>query len=118
METNSTGEQPKKNGAAANAGGAFRLAQGDWPAQAADAIVETVDKVRNRTTTPILKLARAIVFGVFIATMVILMAVIIVVGGIHFLDEVLPFGVWLPYLVLGTVFCVLGFWIFSKRHGQ
>lgn len=117
MDSNSTGEKPT-SGATAKAGGAFRVSQGDWPAQAADVIVETVGKVRDRTTTPILKIARAIVFGVFIGTMVILIATIVVVGGVHFLDEVLPFGVWLPYLVLGTIFCVLGFWIFSKRHSQ
>ena len=46
-------------------GSASSLIGGDWPAQAADAIVNAVETVRDRTTTPIMKVARGLVFGVF-----------------------------------------------------
>jgi len=92
------------------------LAGGDWPAQAADAIVDTVGKIRDRTTVPIMRLARATVFGVFIGTFVIVLCTLVVIGLIRLLDEVLPSGVWLPYLLLGVVVTGLGWMLFRKRN--
>ena len=92
------------------------LSGGDWPAQAADAIVDTVDKIRDRTTVPIMRLARAAVFGVFIVTFVVVLCTLLVIGLIRLLDEVLPSGVWLPYLLLGIVVTGLGWMLFRKRN--
>lgn len=92
------------------------LAGGDWPAQAADAIVTTVDRVRDRTTTPIMKVARATVYGVFIGTFVIVLCVLLIIGLVRLLDLVLPGGVWLPYLILGTLVTGLGWLLFRKRN--
>ena len=92
------------------------LAGGDWPAQAADAIVGTVDKVRDRTTVPIMRLARATVFGIFIGTFVVVLCTLLIIGLIRLLDEVLPSGVWLPYLLLGVVVTGLGWMLFRKRN--
>ena len=60
---------------------------GDWPAQAADAIVNAVETVRDRTTTPIMKIARGLVFGVFAGTIIIVIAVLAIIGAIRLLDE-------------------------------
>lgn len=92
------------------------LSGGDWPAQAADAIVDTVAKVRDRTTVPIMRLARATVFGVFIGTFVVVLCTLLIIGLIRLLDEVLPSGVWLPYLLLGVVVTGLGWLLFRKRN--
>ena len=91
------------------------LSGGDWPAQAADAIVDTVGRIRDRTTVPIMRLARAAVFGVFIGTFVIVLCTLLVIGVIRLLDEILPSGVWLPYLLLGVVVTGLGWLLFRKR---
>jgi len=91
------------------------LSGGDWPAQAADAIVDVVDRVRDRTTVPIMRLARATVFGVFIGTFVIVLCALLVIGLIRLLDEILPSGVWLPYLLLGALVTGLGWMLFRKR---
>ena len=89
---------------------------GDWPAQAADVIVTTVDRVRDRTTIPIMKLARAAVFGVFIGTFVIVLCALLLVGLVRFLDLVIPGGVWIPYLILGLVLTGAGWLLFRKRN--
>lgn len=94
------------------------LSGGDWPAQAADAIVTTVEKVRDRTTVPIMKLARATVFGVFITTFVIVLCTLLIIGLVRLLDEILPSGVWLPYLILGVVVTGLGWLLFRKRNAS
>lgn len=91
------------------------LSGGDWPAQAADAIVDTVGRIRDRTTVPIMRLARATVFGVFIGTFVIVLCALLIIGLIRLLDEILPSGVWLPYLLLGAVVTGLGWLLFRKR---
>jgi len=97
-------------------GTASSLIGGDWPAQAADAIVNAVETVRDRTTTPIMKIARGLVFGVFAGTIIVAIAVLAIVGAIRLLDEALPSGVWLPYLILGVLFTVVGALLFRRRN--
>jgi hypothetical protein len=41
---------------------------------------------------------------------------LIVIAAIRLLDEVLPSGVWLAYLVLGVVFVIAGALVFRKRN--
>ena len=97
-------------------GSASSLIGGDWPAQAADAIVNAVETVRDRTTTPIMKVARGLVFGVFAGTIIIAIAVLAIIGVVRLLDEALPSGVWLPYLLLGVLFTVVGALLFRRRN--
>lgn len=97
-------------------GAASSMIGGDWPAQAADAIVNAVETVRDRTTTPIMKIARGLVFGVFAGTITLTIAVLAIIGLIRLLDEALPSGVWLPYLILGVVFTVAGALLFRRRN--
>jgi hypothetical protein len=97
-------------------GAASSLIGGDWPAQAADAIVNAVETVRDRTTTPIMKIARGLVFGVFAGTIIVVIVILAIIGAIRLLDEVLPSGVWLPYLILGVLFTVVGALLFRRRN--
>lgn len=95
---------------------AASLTGGDWPAQAADAIVNAVETVRDRTTTPIMKIARGLVFGIFAGTIIVTVVVLAIIGFVRLLDEVLPSGVWLPYLILGVVFTAVGALLFRRRN--
>ena len=90
--------------------------EGDWPAKAADAIVNVVGSVRDRTTGPITTIARGIVFGLFAAVLGTAVVVLVIIAAIRLLDEALPSGVWLAYLVLGIVFLVAGALVFRKRN--
>ncbi len=88
----------------------------DWPAAATDAIVNAVDAVRDRTTGPIMIAARALVFGLFAVSLAVTVITMLVIAAIHFLDEVLPFSIWLPYLVLGVLLLVSGALVFQRRN--
>lgn len=111
--TESTASTPPRS--IPTVGAASSLIGGDWPAQAADAIVNAVETVRDRTTTPIMKIARGLVFGVFAGTIIIVIAALAIIGAVRLLDEALPSGVWLPYLILGVLFTVVGALLFRRR---
>ena len=89
---------------------------GDWPSQAADTIVNVVETVRDRTTGPLIVVARALVFGVFIGTIGSAVVVLAIIGTIRLLDRILPSSVWLPYLVLGIIFVAVGAVVFRRRN--
>jgi vacuolar-type H+-ATPase subunit I/STV1 len=91
-------------------------ATGDWPAQATDFIVNTVDAVRDRTTGTILTIARVTVFGLLAVVLGLVVAVLTIVMLVRFLDVVLPSSVWLPYLIVGLVSLVGGLFVFRRRH--
>jgi len=89
--------------------------EGDWPARAADAIVNVVGAVRDNTTGRVTTIARAVVFGFFAVVLGLAVAVMLIIAAIRLLDEALPSGVWLAYLVLGVVMVVAGALVFRKR---
>lgn len=86
----------------------------DWPAQAADAIVDQVQKIRDRTTGPALKAARYAVFAAFAVLLGTVALVIFVIGAVRALDVYLPDAVfgethtWAAHTILGAVFALLG----------
>ena len=91
---------------------------GDWPAQVTDSIVGLVDKVRDRTTVPLETIARGIVYGTIAATVGLVALILATIAGIRMLEVYLPVGgVWLPYLIVGGLFTVLGaFLLFVKTR--
>ena len=91
-------------------------ASGDWPAQATDFVVNTVDSVRDRTTGTILTIARVTVFGLLAVVLGLVVAVLAIVLLVRFLDAILPSSVWLPYLILGLASLIGGLLVFRRRH--
>lgn len=91
------------------------LTEGDWPDRAADAVVDLVGQVRAKTTGPVLSIARALVYGVGVAILALVVCVLFVIFAIRLLDELLPSGVWLPYLIVGALFLGAGGWVFQQR---
>jgi uncharacterized BrkB/YihY/UPF0761 family membrane protein len=96
----------------------------DWPSQAADAIERAVGSVRDKTTGPLLKLAKGVVYGTFAALVGVTALVIAVIGAIHALDNYLPdsvFGerhMWAVHLIVGLVFVVSGGILWSRRRAS
>jgi hypothetical protein len=88
---------------------------GDWPAQAADAVVDLVGTVRDKTVAPLLKVARAVVYGVLIAVVGTMALVLSVIFAIRIIDVYLPGDVWSAYLLLGSIFTLAGFVMWSRR---
>lgn len=95
--------------------------ESDWPAQATDAIVKLVDEVKAKTTGPAITVARGLVFGIIVGVLGFVVAVLLVVFLIRFTTDLLELawdgaGVWLTYLIYGTLFTVVGAIVFGKRH--
>jgi hypothetical protein len=94
-----------------------QILSGNWPTQAADAVVKTVDTVRDKTTGPVQTGARGLVYGILASVAGTMVAVLVIIGLVRLLDAVQPFGnIWLPYLELGLVFSVVGYLIFRRRR--
>jgi len=89
---------------------------GDWPAAAADAIVDTVGKVRDATTTHVLTAVRGVVYGLAIVILGITALVLLVVMLVRLVDIWLPGDVWAAYLPLGVTFTTLGLVAWSRRR--
>jgi hypothetical protein len=91
------------------------ILEGDWPAQAATSIEQLVTTVRDRTTVPILTAARAIVYALVGGTLIMASLLMLVVCLIRLLDNYLPGEVWVAYLVLGSVFVLIGLILWTQR---
>ncbi len=89
---------------------------GDWPAQAADLIVNTVGAVRDRTTGTILTVARVAVFGLLAVVLGVVVIVLTIIALIRLLDVILPSSVWLPYLIVGVASLIGGLLVFRRRN--
>lgn len=86
----------------------------DWPDQAADAVVNTVDKVRNVTTGPVVNISRMLaylIFGVFPLVIALVLGVIAAVRGL----EVATDRAWAAQGIIGLVFVSLGAFAWSRR---
>lgn len=86
----------------------------DWTVQVADTIESVVGSVRDKTAVPLETVARALVYGILIATMGATAVVLLTITGIRLLDYVLP--IWGAYAVLGGLFTLLGLFLWRKRR--
>lgn len=86
----------------------------NWPEQAADAVVNAVDKVRDATTGPVINVSRLfayLIFGVFPMIIVLVLGIIAAVRGL----EVATGRVWAAHGILGLLFVSLGAFAWSRR---
>lgn len=87
----------------------------DWTVQVTDLVVDTVDKVRERTTGPILEISRSSVHAVVALIVLLPVFVMAVVGVIRLLNWAVPGDVWIIYAGLGTILSLLGVLLWSRR---
>jgi len=95
----------------------------DWSAKATETVVQSVGKVRERTTGKALEISRVVVYGVAIAFIAVLFLLLLLV----FLVRVMNLGidaipgierdraVWITYLALGAIFSLGGALLWRKR---
>jgi hypothetical protein len=95
------------------------LASAQWPARLADLVEEVVGAVHDRAVRPLLVAARAVVFGVLVAAMALVLAVVCSIAVVRLLD-VYAFGhrVWASDLVVGGVLTVAGLGAWSLRRAR
>ena len=98
------------------------LTDPNWATEFTQTIVESIDKVRNRTTKPIVMIARGLVFGLLIAFLGVMALVLLLVGLSRGLINLLewPFdhdsAVWISHLILGSLLVLLGAILMIKRQ--
>ena len=87
----------------------------DWTDQVTDLIVDSVDKVRARTTGPILEGAKGAVYA--IVALVILLPILALgtIGLVRLLNWAIPGDVWIVYALLGIICLIVGVVFWSKR---
>jgi hypothetical protein len=86
---------------------------GDWTDQVTDLIVDTVDKVRTRTTGPILEVSKGMVYAVVALILALPIVVLLLVGLVRVFTIFLP--AWATYLLFGIIFVLVGVVLWSKR---
>jgi hypothetical protein len=91
----------------------------DWPAQATDTIVKVVGQVRDKTTGPIIVIARGVVYGTLaaiLATIALVVTCILLVRALSIpVDEwVGTDKIWVVYLGLGVIFTAVGWFLMKK----
>jgi len=114
----STGSSPAGTPPGASPGNSTDPA-GDWTVTVTERIVGLVTTLRDRTTVPVQKIARAVVFGLVITVMAVVALVLVVIGVLR-LHVYLPFHpvarrVWVTYVGLGAIFMVAGAFLWRKR---
>lgn len=87
----------------------------DWHVLATDKIVSVVDTVKVKSAGPAIKVSRALVFGIMGAVIALFALLMLLVGVVRALNNFLPSGVWLVYMILGGIFMILGALLWSKR---
>jgi hypothetical protein len=88
----------------------------EWPAQAADTIVDTIAKVRDRTTKPALLAARAVVYGVVAGVVGTVAFFLLLVLIVRLYDVYVPGPVWPIYAFFAVVFSILGLVALRKAN--
>src|SRR5688500_15995673 len=88
----------------------------DWTAQVADTIESVVTSVRDRTTAPLVTVARAIVYGMVAGVFGVAIVILFTIIAVRVLDIVLP--IWLTYLVLGGIFLLVGTVLWMKAWSR
>ena len=87
----------------------------DWTTDAADAIDNAVGLVRERTVEPVQAVARAVVYGVLVALVLLPALTLTTIGAFRLLTIAFFGHVWAPWCVLGGIFLLGGCYCWSKR---
>lgn len=95
----------------------------DWTVDVADRIESVVGTVRDKTTVPVVKIVRAVVFGLVAGPLAIVAGVFFLIGLFRLIEVYLPIEpysarVWGTYAVAGAIFVLVGLFLFSKRTGR
>lgn len=80
----------------------------EWPAQAADIVVDTIAKVRDRTTRPAQVLARGLVYGLIAAVLGGAALVLLLILMIRMWSNWVPGDVWILYALIAVAFIATG----------
>ena len=87
----------------------------DLAARVTYKIVGVVDKLNRVSARPATLLARGLVFGLLGLALVFASLVLLTIGLLRVIDVYLPEDVWAAHLALGSIFTLLGLFVWRKR---
>jgi hypothetical protein len=95
----------------------------DWTVEVTERLESTVASIRDKTTVPITKVARAVVFGLVAAVVAVVALLLLVDILVRIIDVYLPFApygrrVWIGYAGLSAIFLLAGAFCWSRRTGK
>ena len=90
--------------------------EGDWAAQTADKIDRVIDSVRSKTSEPVERVARIVVYGLVAAFLGIAALVLLAIVVVRVLDVAIPGEVWPAHLITGGIFTLAGLLLWRKRR--
>ncbi len=100
----------------------------EWPAQAADAIVRVVDSVKQKTTVPAHTVAKGLKYGPAALLFGTVIVVALTIAGFRAFERlliligdktgasVLQEPMWIVYVVVGTLFTLVGLRLWGKAR--
>jgi hypothetical protein len=106
------------NDQGADASGGRGDAGAQWQVRVVDVVEDTVTAVHDRVVRPLLLIARAIVFGIIVATMALVVGILFSIAVVRVLD-VYAFRnrVWASDALVGGLLTVAGILAWTKRRG-
>ena len=98
------------------------LTDPNWATETTDTVVTFIDTVRSKTTQNIVYAARAVVFGLIALIVGVFAVVLLVIGLTRAVQSLLELtttwarAVYLSYLIVGALFCLVSVVLFKKRN--
>lgn len=98
------------------------LTDPNWASETTDKLVSLIDNVRSQTTQKLVYAARGAVFGLIALMLGTFISIIAVIGLMRGLQALLELAVgweravYLSYLIVGGILCVVGLLLFRKRN--
>ena len=87
----------------------------DWAVQVADTVERVVGSIRDKTSLPLVTVARAVVFGLIAAVMALAMTVLVAIALVRAIDVFTGEGnVWIAHFVVGGIFSLAGGFLLRK----
>ena len=117
MDDASAAAKPPNTGGTGPATPSGPLASAEWPARLADLVEAVVTALHDKVVRPLLLVARAVVFGLVVAAMALVIAVLGSIAIVRLLDTY-AFGrrVWASDLVVGGFVTLVGLLAWSRRR--
>jgi hypothetical protein len=92
--------------------------EGDWAAQTADTIERVIGGVRGKTSEPVERIARVVVYGLLAAFLGIAALVLLAILVVRALDVAIPGEVWPAHVITGGIFTLAGLLLWRKRRAK
>lgn len=96
----------------------------NWASSVVDTVERVVGTVRDKTTTPLVRVTRGVVYGLFAAILGTVAAVLTLIIATRLLQAAwdivvdTPRAVYLSYFTVGAVLTLGGWWLLRKRFSS